>query len=553
MIGLVFLGIVAGTGFYSMSKMDSYSEAMYDESLEPIVWASEVRINNRAIDGFVLEILLDEEESLKKERQENILEREKDSKMYADQLAEVLLSEEQLVHLKAYQIANQDYVAGIDRVIELAFAGKSEEGYALFISEVQVNRRAANDYLSEIAAYLEEYANDLNNEISDSNRVSNIIIFSVFLLSLVVELLVAIVIIRMIVQPIQEVKGLMSAAENGDLTVEGTYTSADELGQLMNSFNQMMSRLRTLMQQVNGISEQVSDSSEELTASAEQTTQATNDITISIQEVAEGAETQEKGAAETSIAINELSIGIQQIAETTSDISELALETNQGASRGFEALKKVIEQMDTIDHSVNRSASVVQELGESSNQIGNIIEVITMIADQTNLLALNAAIEAARAGEYGRGFSVVAEEVRTLAEKSKESADQITTLIHKIQEDTSQAVSVMSQGTEEVKTGVLVVNEAEDSFKSILNNIDLVSVRIQDSSAVSEEMSASVQQVNATIEEIAQVSQESAGNTLTVASASEEQLASMEEITAASVLLSKIAEELHDSVRQFKV
>lgn len=209
--------------------------------------------------------------------------------------------------------------------------------------------------------------------------------------------------------------------------------------------------------------------------------------------------------------------------------------------------------MDTINSSVNQSATVVQELRVSSNQIGKIIEVITTIADQTNLLALNAAIEAARAGEHGQGFSVVAEEVRTLAEQSKQSADQITVLIHKIQEDTSQAVDVMHQGTEEVKTGVIVVNEAEESFKTILHNIDLVSARIQETSAVSEEMSASVEQVNASIEEIAQVSQVSAGNTLTVASASEEQLASMEEITSASVSLSKIAEELQSNVSQFRV
>lgn len=552
-ISLIFLGVVAGTAYYSMDKMDRYSEDVFDYSLQPIIWQGQIRTNNRAIDSFILEILLDKEYDLKEERRLDIIESEEETHEYVEKLENILLSDEQVANLQEFKKANQEYIEGLGQVIDLAFADKQDEGYALFLSDVQESRRVANAYMRDIEVYLEEYADNLNDEITESNNVSSAIIIAIFVLSLIVEVVVAIIIIRMIVSPIQEVKTLMSAAEDGDLTVEGTYTSEDELGQLMNSFNQMMSRLRGLMRQVNGISEQVAASSQELTASAEQTTEATNEITISIQQVAEGAEAQERGAAESSLAINEMSIGIQQIAESTSSVSELALETNQGANQGFESLKKVIEQMDTINSSVNQSATVVQELRVSSNQIGKIIEVITTIADQTNLLALNAAIEAARAGEHGQGFSVVAEEVRTLAEQSKQSADQITVLIHKIQEDTSQAVDVMHQGTEEVKTGVIVVNEAEESFKTILHNIDLVSARIQETSAVSEEMSASVEQVNASIEEIAQVSQVSAGNTLTVASASEEQLASMEEITSASVSLSKIAEELQSNVSQFRV
>ena len=490
---------------------------------------------------------------MKQELKDEIISRENENEVLVDQLEKSLLYDQELINLKQYKDTNQQYIEGLNKVIELGFSENIDAGYAAYLDGVKDKRERANSYMKDIELYLEQYADNLNAEITESNQVSTSIIIAVFIISLVLEMIIGLIIVRMIVNPIKDIQALMENAENGDLTVYGKYISNDELGQLTISFNQMMQRLRELMQQVNVISEQVAASSEELTASAEQTTQATNEITTSIQEVANGAEIQGQGATESSQAINEMAIGIQRVAESTSTVSELALETNKGANSGFEALERVIQQMDTINSAVNNSASVVKDLRYSSEQIGEITEVITSIAAQTNLLALNAAIEAARAGEHGQGFAVVADEVRKLAEQSKESADQITELIKKIQGDTSHAVGVMDKGTQEVKVGVNVVLEAEEGFKIILQNIEHVTAQIQEASAVSEEMSAGVEQVNASIGEIARISQVSAGNTQNVASASEEQLASMEEITSSAAALSKMAEELQAHVSQFKL
>ena len=195
----------------------------------------------------------------------------------------------------------------------------------------------------------------------------------------------------------------------------------------------------------------------------------------------------------------------------------------------------------------------IKKLGNLSQEIGNIIGVITGIADQTNLLALNAAIEAARAGEHGQGFAVVADEVRKLAEQSKESADQIAGLINQMQEDTTEAVNVMEVGTKEVAAGKVIVDETGKRFEKILLSIEQVTAQIQEVSAISEEMSASAEEVNASIEEMANIAQYSASNTQNVASASEEQLASMEEITASATTLSKMAEDLQAIVKKFKL
>lgn len=361
--------------------------------------------------------------------------------------------------------------------------------------------------------------------------------------------------IRGMVRPIRIMnEQLKDIAEGeGDLTKEVSIKSKDEIGELANSFNKMISSLRTMIQQISFTSEQVAASSEELTASTEQTKLGTDQIATSIQEVAIGADAQGQGANESSKAMQEITINIQQVSETVASVSGAATETSQEAYLGNESLQQVIKQMTHINEAVNESSSVIKQLGEHSKEIGKIIEAITGIADQTNLLALNAAIEAARAGEHGKGFAVVADEVRKLAEQSKESADHITTLINQIQRDTTHAVDVMDKGTKEMVVGMEVVHETGDGFQRILKSIEHVTGQVQEVTAISEEIAAGAEQVNASIEEMANIAQTSASNTQNVASAAEEQLASMEEILLSSSSLSNMAEDLQLLIKKFKI
>ena len=371
----------------------------------------------------------------------------------------------------------------------------------------------------------------------------------------VIAVILSLMFTRTIVRPILTINGQLKeiAEGEGDLTKELLVKSQDEIGDLANSFNKMLNNLRTMIRQIGMTSEQIAASSEELTASAEQTTQATNQIATSIQEVSTGAEMQGQGVTESSRAMQEMTTHIQQVAETTASVSETAIETSKEANLGSESIQKIIQQMNNISVSVDDSASVVKRLGEHSKEIGKITEVITGIADQTNLLALNAAIEAARAGEHGKGFAVVADEVRKLAEQSKESSDQIAGIIKRIQEDTIHAVDEMNKGTQEVAVGKDVVYKTGEGLQNILTSIEQVASQIQEVSAVSEEMAASAEEVNASIEEMANIAQASASNTQDVASASEEQLASMEEIASSSASLSKMAENLQMLVKKFKI
>jgi methyl-accepting chemotaxis protein len=272
-----------------------------------------------------------------------------------------------------------------------------------------------------------------------------------------------------------------------------------------------------------------------------------------MQQVATGVDQQVKSVEETSKTISEMSIGIQQIATNAQDVSQTALEASEGAKAGGQVITNAIQQMNFINENVTGLESVITGLGESSEEIGKIIDVITGISDQTNLLALNAAIEAARAGEHGKGFAVVADEVKKLAEQSSNSAKQISQLVLKIQNETKTAVQTMESTSKEVNEGIGVVNTAGQAFSLIETSIEAVNVQIQDVSSAVQQMAAGSEQMVSSMSLIIKVAEESASGTQEVSAATEEQLASMEEITASAQTLSNMAEELQLLISRFKV
>lgn len=339
----------------------------------------------------------------------------------------------------------------------------------------------------------------------------------------------------------------------GNLAIEKLQiNSKDEIGQLANDFNLMTENLIQLVKQVSQTAEQVASSSEELSAGAEQSAQATNEVAAAITDVAQGTENQLNAVNDVAAVVEEMAAGMEQVLSNTEHVVRSAENTAQLANKGQESIQTTIQQMDNIQKAVNHSATLVEQLGARSQEIGQIVEAISGIANQTNLLALNAAIEAARAGEQGRGFAVVADEVRKLAEQSQLAAKQIADLIVAIQEDTSETVKAMNNGTQEVETGTKVVMEAGNAFTEIAQHIQDVNEMIRGISQELEEISHGNEQIVSSMQKVEETSQAIAYQAQNVSATTEEQSASAEEIASSSQVLAQMTGDLQEVIQKFK-
>jgi methyl-accepting chemotaxis protein len=388
----------------------------------------------------------------------------------------------------------------------------------------------------------------------ESTQASFMKIFgTVLTVAILLALLFVLWFTRRLKQRLAQISAALTRAGSGDFSHTIEDRVQDEIGLISSHYNRMCEELRVLIEQVSHTSQKVARSAENLSASAQQIRQATQDISENIAEVAAGVDTQVQSVEHSLQAVQAIAANAQRISANAHEVSAAAASAADQAEEGTATIHDAVRQMELIHETMNRLSRVVQGLGERSHEIGQIIEVITSLSDQTNLLALNAAIEAARAGEHGRGFAVVADEVRKLAEQSARSAQQIAQLIGAIRQETTSAVTAMEAGSSEVAEGIRVVNHAGTSFGHIRQSIREVAEKIQEVSAAAQQMSAGTDQVVQVVSGIAQIAASSAGKTQNVSAASEEQLASMEEITSSAFHLSAMSDELQKLTARFRV
>ena len=400
---------------------------------------------------------------------------------------------------------------------------------------------------------------------------------------------------------VQNLYAAISALESGDLTVQiqtGTdpmpVDHEDDLGKLARNFNgvletvhssihsfrssqlalsKMVEGLKSSSSKVLGTSNEIAHSSEQLgaassevDASMREIASATDQAARGSTEVAQGSASQARTISESSAKIRELADAVQLVAGNAHDAAEAAEQAGTVASQGSQIIGKSVAGMNALRSNTSETAGLITTLGESSQKIGVIVDTINEIAEQTNLLALNAAIEAARAGEAGRGFAVVADEVRKLAERSGAATGEIRSLIGTIQDQTNRAVTSMQSGTLEVEAQAKQAESVGDAFKQILEVFSAVSEKVEAiTNATTQMTSASdlvarsmaevaavVEQSSAAAEELSASTEEVSASVQTVASATEQQSQSVQELVLAAQALEVVATDLNESISHFK-
>lgn len=315
--------------------------------------------------------------------------------------------------------------------------------------------------------------------------------------------------------------------------------SLQKLKETFHTIQQRTFALQNVVQKIDETSQHVEESNAQ--------------IADRIIEIAAGSEQQQQNNQEVVLTMNEMSIGIQRLADTTSEIAESSSAMTGLVETSVSHSQEVVSQIQNVESSVLRTANHVEEMGDKFRSIEEMVTIITSIADQTNLLALNAAIEAARAGEAGKGFAVVADEVRKLAEMSKASADEIHMHLESFKKITDRALQEMASSTIDVQAGNKAVQHIGESLEKILQSVLEVNKKIQDDSAVIEEMSAGSEEVLATTEQMNAIAKHSVLGTKEVATASDLQVTMVSELNEVVTILDQTSQEVIETINTFKL
>lgn len=361
--------------------------------------------------------------------------------------------------------------------------------------------------------------------------------------------------IRYFLDPLKQLQEKIEEIAQGeaDLTKTLPVRSNDEIGNVSRAFNKFIGQLAGLIKRIADASQVLVQASQVLSLNSDETAQAAEQISVSSQSALEDTEKQLEDVAAIRELVQSLSAGVQETNLNAQKIESAVEETVEYATAGEQAQQKALQHMQSIEQSVHQATTVIKDLETKSGEIGQILEIISNIADQTNLLALNAAIEAARAGEQGRGFAVVADEVRKLAEGSSQAVMKIANMLNEIRQGTAEAVSTMEQSTTVTASGLKQVEQTAQLFVQIKEAIERIAHQTNLSVEVIKQV---VEHSNRLVDlsvDIDDAAKHNASAMQEVAAAVEEQTSSMEQVSQATEQIEAMAVALDEMVRKFRV
>ena len=543
---IIILVLGMGVGNYlSINQVNSDMEEIVDKQLPLLVLDEDLLYNMSETVSLVRRYFLFGDPQMKEELEENYAE--------FDDLKLEMLEISDLDLLLTLFDKHEDWRNEVDIAIGEFETGDIELASQMLTDLAPLTNEIINGFKG-LSKEKEENINDLSANVMSAGQATVLFVLTILVIVIVSGVVIALITSSSITNPIRKVMERMNALAKGDLSQEPLMiNSKDEIGQLVQATNTVVESNRTVMNQINMVSESVSSQSEELTQLAEEVKTGSGQIAITMDELAAGSETQANSASDLASTMSTFTDMIEQanergeniqvnstnVLEMTNDGSQLMYSSTEQMTKIYEIVKEAVEKMDNLDN--------------QSQEISKIVSVIKDVADQTNLLALNAAIEAARAGEQGKGFAVVADEVRKLAEQVALSVTDITGIVSNIQQDSGLVAESLRDGYTEVERGATQIATTVETFDNISNAVTEMVANIRSVSENLSEITAASQEMSGSVEEIASVAEESAAGVEQTAASVQQASSSMEEVTGSSVHLAKLAEELNELVRKFKL
>lgn len=550
--GIIILILIALAVFSTkqMTKIDNNYTELIDNRTHKVIEASKIQ-NAASLQGLYIRsyVLRQDPKDL-----ENLNTQRDVVVKTVNELEPLFVTKDMQVEIQNIQAQQKELIDYTDTIIEYVDAKKMDKAQNMLFEFAVPANQSIQESINTVVDFQKVKMEEVNTETSDSADFSKVLLIIITIVSTILAVGLAYIITRSISNPLKRLTDSANVIASGNLREEDIVVNTkDEIKELATACNKMKSNLAQFITSMSSNVSNTTAIAEELAASTDEVMETTKDIANRLDLVTNGAAQAALTGNDCATATDESAQGVGKIAESAQDLHSKAMDMQEIATDGVHTLETAEQQMSVIQQSSQETKEKIQQLSIQSAEIGNITKVITDITDQTNLLALNAAIEAARAGEHGKGFAVVADEVRKLAEESKASASKIVGLTALIQKDTKDVEESVNLTAQNVDSGVTYLQNAQTSFNNIYGSITEMTAQIQEVSAASEEVSASTEEVAASVTEMANAAVNAAEQSALLLASAEEQLATMQEINSVAKSLSEDTMVIQEEINKFNV
>ena len=550
------LAAVSLNGYLSLGTAEETVDTMSRVYMPATKYLAEDQLNLRKVQGAMLEAIATPDPARREKMKKDVVEKfDTDFNTSWQAYSELMQSNAEISPKLADTKANWEaYKAVALQVIDLTIDNRVDDASHLYAGDGIKKLNALKNGLNELQEICDA-AVAADDEANDAEAAAaNIRMIVISLIAFVLLFVAASYIIKEITTALKQMISVCSRLQQGDFRDDGVaFERQDELGEMWTALQNVRNNLRGLMDKFNNTAQQLAAASEELTASSQQSADASGQVAQSVMDAAEAASNQQEAVSRSNEAVSGVAASVENIQRNSARVAGNSMEASAKAKNGMAAVDNAVMQMQEVESTVQESAVIVDQLGTSSQEIGQIVDTITAITSQTNLLALNAAIEAARAGEAGRGFAVVADEVRKLAEQSQESAQRIATLVADIQKNTDNAVHSMQSGRERVVAGAESVEGLKENFSEIVALIDGMAGEIKEIAEAIGGVAGETKEITTAVDQLSHHSSNIANEMQNVSATTEQQTASAQNIAQASDSLANLAQELQLAIQVFKL